>query len=747
VGATTAPGPVNLTVTTGTQALTLPNAFYVTNGPAVINALTPPTGQQGQTLSVAVAGTQTNFQQGVTTANFGQGVTVNSLTVNSKLSATANVTISAGATPQLNTVTLTTLGESASIASGFQIVQATPVLTFAKPSTGFQATTEQATVDALFTHFNSTTTFNFGAGITVAGVTITNLTTAQVTISISPIAALGSRNLTATTTLTGGGTETASGSGLFTVEAGAASISSISPATGQQNQTGLAVTVTGASTHFTEATPTVSFGPYVTVTGVSVKSDTSLVATISVSGSAPTGQSNVTVTTGGEVAELADGFTIAAGNPVVTGVNPASGNQGATSLSVSLTGQNTHFKQGTSTASFGAGITVNSLTVGSATSAVANIAISATAALGARNVSVTTGSETATISNGFDVIAGAPAIVSASPASAAAGATANVVVTGAFTSFQQGTTTVSFGSGIAVNSVTVKNATQLTANITVGATTPVGTDTITVTTGGQTETLANGFATTAGPPVITQIGPDVASPGSSNFTVAIAGLFTNWTKASTVTIGNASAGIGVGGAAPGTAGPVASATATSVTVVLTVAANAPVGLSNVSVTTGSSTQTVIGGFAVGLLTKEVDGLTFSVLNAVGTSTKPTSVYGEADGLTFSVFNGTATSTKPTSVYGEADGLTFSVFNMPGATQRPKSVYGEADGLTFSLLNGTTPPSPVGPYEHEADGLTFSVYNTAANVGNEKASKRGNDGPNTQNAKSGSREAVGSPGQL
>ena len=58
---------------------------------------------------------------------------------------------------------------------------------------------------------------------------------------------------------------------------------------------------------------------------------------------------------------------------------------------MSLTGQFTHWVQGTSTASFGAGITVATLTVNSATSATAVLNIDPAAAAGARNVTVTTG--------------------------------------------------------------------------------------------------------------------------------------------------------------------------------------------------------------------------------------------------------------------------------------------------------------------------------------------------------------------
>jgi hypothetical protein len=80
--------------------------------------------------------------------------------------------------------------------------------------------------------------------------------------------------------------------------------------------------------------------------------------------------------------------------------------------------------------------------------------------------------------------------------------------------------------------------------------------------------------------------------------VTITGQYTNWTTASTVTFGIAASKISVGGAAVGTPGPVVSATATSVTVSINIAAGAPLGPVDVYVTTGGSTQEVPGGFTV-----------------------------------------------------------------------------------------------------------------------------------------------------
>ncbi|MGO9270375.1 MAG: choice-of-anchor D domain-containing protein [Terriglobia bacterium] len=88
----------------------------------VIVAIAPVTGSQGQTLAnVIITGQYTHFLQGTTTCTFGPGITVNSLTVNSPTSATANITIASSATPGSQTVTLTTGSEVASLLNGFII--------------------------------------------------------------------------------------------------------------------------------------------------------------------------------------------------------------------------------------------------------------------------------------------------------------------------------------------------------------------------------------------------------------------------------------------------------------------------------------------------------------------------------------------------------------------------------------------------------------------------------------------------
>src|SRR5205085_4762046 len=67
--------------------------------------------------------------------------------------------------------------------------------------------------------------------------------------------------------------------------------------------------------------------------------------------------------------------TVQGGIPTISLVSPNAGQQGQQNESVSLTGQFTHWVAGTTTASFGAGITVATLTINSASRAAAALEI------------------------------------------------------------------------------------------------------------------------------------------------------------------------------------------------------------------------------------------------------------------------------------------------------------------------------------------------------------------------------------
>ena len=124
--------------------------------------------------------------------------------------------------------------------------------------------------------------------------------------------------------------------------------------------------------------------------------------------------------------ETSEGLSIDIVGIGLQGVSSAP--RGSSNLSVRMTGtSNSRFVPGSSRAAFGAGITVHSTTVESATSLVASISVAATAALGPRAVGVISPTQTATLASAFTVTAAgtppnhAPSANAAGPYSVQAG--------------------------------------------------------------------------------------------------------------------------------------------------------------------------------------------------------------------------------------------------------------------------------------------------------------------------------------
>jgi hypothetical protein len=91
-----------------------------------------------------------------------------------------------------------------------------------------------------------------------------------------------------------------------------------------------------------------------------------------------------------------------AGAPVIASVSPAAGPRGYT-ITVTLTGQNTNWVAGTTQVSTGPGITVSNVMVTSATTITAQLVVAANAVAGPYSLTAITGSEEATLPNGFTV--------------------------------------------------------------------------------------------------------------------------------------------------------------------------------------------------------------------------------------------------------------------------------------------------------------------------------------------------------
>jgi RHS repeat-associated protein len=678
-------GSYTVSVSTGNEIENLVNGFNVTPaapGPPTIVTVSPSSGGSGQGGLVGIAGQNTHFVQSQTTVDFGAGITVSNINVACPTCLTATLAIDPAASAGPRTVTVTTGTEVATLVNGFTVTATTvvPILTSIAPINGQQGQTLNVIITGQNTHFASPTTqVSFGAGITTKSVTVASTTSLTAQIQIDPSANQGSRTVTVST-----GSEVESVASVFNVGAVTPFLSSLSPGSGAQGTQNLAVTITGQYTHFGQGASVVTFGSGVTINSVSVSSPTTLVALISIPVAATTGPTTATVTTGSQVASFTNGFTITPAVPLLYTVNPGGGQQGQQNLSLTLTGEYTDWAQGVTTANFGAGITVVSLTVTSPTSAAAVLNISPTAALGSRTVVLTTGAEVDSFTGGFIVVAGAATLVSVTPDTAQVGQQGvSVALLGSNTDWTQGVTSASFGAGITVASLTVSSATSATAVINVDPSASAGPRTISLSTGSEVDSLANGFTVGAGTPTLVSASPNSAAQGQQNVSVILTGQFTSFAQGST----QVSFGSGV------TVNSITVTSATSVTASISVAANAPIGPSAIKVTTGTQIVSLANGLSV---TAGLPVLTVVSPNTGQQGTGLTvSVTGQythfVQGLSQVSF-GPDISVNSTSV-GSATSLVANVVISSSASAIPHTVTVTSGSEQASLPNGFSVQAP------------------------------------------------------
>jgi hypothetical protein len=187
--------------------------------------------------------------------------------------------------------------------------------------------------------------------------------------------------------------------------------------------------------------------------------------------------------------------TVAASTVTVTAITP---NQGTAGTAVPVTVTGAGFAAG-ATLDLGAGITVSTLTVVSATQLTATLTLAAGASLGARSVTVSNaGGGSGTLAGGFTV--GAPlTVASITPNQAAPGTAVPVTITGA--GFAAGATVTLSGSGVTAGTVSVGSATQLTATLTLASGATPGARNVTVTNpGAAAATLPAAFTVASATP-------------------------------------------------------------------------------------------------------------------------------------------------------------------------------------------------------------------------------------------------------
>jgi hypothetical protein len=531
--------------------------------PPLINSLLPIEGNQGETLDVTISGQNFNDASEV---RFGDGIAINSFTVNSPTQITAGITIVAGAEAGNRDVSVTTPGGSYTLPDAFEVNQALPVITSVTPAQGRQGETLVVTLSGANLHEASEVRFGAGISVNSFAVLDSNRITANITIAADALTAI--RDVTV---ITPGGSVTLPGS--FTVNQALPSITSISP---NQNRQGETQVITINGTNLNGATG-VQLGAGITVNSFTVVGPGQITAEITVAVDAAAGARDVSVTTPGGSFTLPGSFTVKQALPTITAVNPAQGNQ-ETTIDIIIVGTNLG---GTSDIQLGAGIIVNSFAVINATQISASVTITSGAQSGSRDVSVTTPGGSYALPGSFRVKQALPTILAVTPNNGSQGATLNISITG--TNFS-GASEVRLGTGIAVNSFNILSPSQIIASITIVAGTETGSRSVSVTTPGGSSLLPNGFTVNQGLPVIVSVNPGQGSRGSS-LNVIISG--SNLDGATAVSFG-----------AGTTVQSFTNLSPTQISVSLLIADDAVTGLRDVSVSTPGGSATLSNRFTV-----------------------------------------------------------------------------------------------------------------------------------------------------
>ena len=237
----TTTGERNVSVTTASGTGVLSGSFTVTLRPATISEVSTDSGKRGQTLEVVILGT--NFTE-ATAVSFGNGITVDSFTVDSPTQITATITIDDKAATGSRDILVTTPAGTSTFEDAFTIsgdssfpiwawvaiafgamvvggvvlvsVARPPTLAALSPSSGLRG--ETIDVDLSGTGLDRVEKVGFQDGIVVNSFATDSTTQAVANITVDANARAGPRNVSVTVPGFRGGT--ASVRGGFTVIAG-----------------------------------------------------------------------------------------------------------------------------------------------------------------------------------------------------------------------------------------------------------------------------------------------------------------------------------------------------------------------------------------------------------------------------------------------------------------------------------------------------------------------------------------------
>jgi hypothetical protein len=513
----------------------------------------PSTGSQGQVLSIAIIGNNTNFTQASNTIGFNfspSTVLATNVVAHTNTYLTATLSIPSNTPAGLyNLFVNNNINSTMILYQGFQVIAgASGSITSLAPTQGIAGQTLNVTITGNNTHFTQATNtidFYFSSG-TFTGTkpnyfTVNSNTSITANLTIPSNTPVGVYNMSVQNSING---MMYLYNEFYVTGAASPSIGTLMPSQGLAGQT-LNVTISGNNTNFTQASNTVSFYFLSTPTlanSVTVNNNNSLTANVTIPAGTAKGFYWVSIF------NAIDGF-LNKNNafyvdevllPSITGISPSSGTAGQT-LNVTITGNNTHFLQASNTIHFyfsGATVTPNSLIINSNTSITANLTIPSNTYSGYYSFTVQNSKDGfLQKNNAFYVVGTAGAsIASLQPSNGVAGQTMNIVIKGNNTNYTKAPNTVKFyfaGIPVNPNSLNVQNDSTLTVNVTIPANTPSGYYTVTVHNAidGIMYSTNSFYVSQAATANISSLNPSSGIAGQT-LDVTITGSNTNFSQAS-----------------------------------------------------------------------------------------------------------------------------------------------------------------------------------------------------------------------
>lgn len=541
--------------------------FAITTDP-VVNSITPGAAVNTSTVNTTISGG--GFQNGavVFLRKAGQDDILGSnVVVGSSSSITARFNVT-NAAPGAWRVWVQNPDTASGSCACFTIAASTPTVADVSPDARARGLADQdITITGTSFAKGAAATFS-GTGITVNSTEFVSPSTVVANITIAEGAPTGTRNVTVTNT----DTQAATCTDCLAINP-AVTITSLTPDDRGQGAANQSITVTG--TGFASGVTVGFSGTGITVNSTTLDSPTQLTLDVTIAADAPTGTRSVTVNNTDGGSDSCDCFTVNPGLSV-SSLDPTALGQGASSQQISVVGEG--FTAGTTGSFSGAGVTVDGVTVDSPTEITLTVSVTGAAAPGNRTLTLTAADGgMATCPDCFTVNAAAT-IIEVDPDSRGQGASSQTLSIKGTGILNDATAAIS-GSGITITSTTWVASDELQIQIDVADDAPTGARDVSIDNAdGSPAVVCTGcFTINAGPTIDAPL-PTSRGQGAEAQSVTVSG--TGFQAGATA----AFSGTGV------TVNSVTFVSAAELTLDVSIATDAPVGLRSLTVTNPDAGQ-------------------------------------------------------------------------------------------------------------------------------------------------------------